>query len=899
MSAPEDAYGTQKRLAFAAQLIGAALPRRVLDFGCGIGLQLTLPLARAWPGVHFLGVDSDAASIAFANAQSPPPNLEYAPVAALPAGARYDLIIASEVIEHVDQPGALLRTLVERLEPNGRILLTVPNGYGPFELAAFTREMLETAGMLAFLRRIKRRVLGESRRAAQDTHAVSPHINFFSLPELRAAIAGAGLKVVVFRPRTLLCGFGFDLLVRGSRLTGWNAALADRLPAVLASDWMFVLERAAVTPDGWEYVPGAYARLRRAMAPLAPGERRAWIAHAAMRRVRLAWWRGRDAWLPTFARLRGGATLARGLFSPPPACDAEQMHGLAAQYLEHRFDLLGSGWTQVAHGKACRGLHGIRFPAGPVVQPNAAGDWLAGRINAANLSESRRLWRMVSPGYRPIDWQLDFKSGFRWSESVPAQRIRFGDVLGADVKVPWELGRLQHLPHLAQAYALERKEAYLREFRDQALDFIACNPPRFGVQWASSMDVAIRAANLLVARDLFLDAGAPFDAGFEAVLERSIREHAAFVAAMLDWHPRYRGNHYLCGVAGLVFAASYLRFAPDRRRALAKLQTEAQRQFLPDGGSFEASTGYHRLSGEALLQASLLAADELPSTHFDLLARIAGFAAETARPDGLSPQIGDQDSGRFLKLPVRCHALTVREAKARYANLEGYAELPEDAWYWDEELRDHSPLARVARSAPENVLMGELDDALISRLRALPVDNQCRYEFQFGAAQRSASAFPDFGLYVIRAGRSYVCIRCGPIGLNGRGAHAHNDALSIELVSEGMDVVCDPGSYLYTPLPAQRDRYRSVGAHFAPRMAGREPASLGPGLFRLGDEAQARCLYFDADGFLGMHRGYGAPVYRQLSFVDQTLVIEDFSEAGALAPFQPVPLSPKYGAVLR
>ena len=53
--------------------------------------------------------------------------------------------------------------------------------------------------------------------------------------------------------------------------------------------------------------------------------------------------------------------------------------------------------------------------------------------------------------YEPIDWQLDFKSGYRWSDWTWYRVIRCGNIRGADVKVPWELGRLQHLPQLALA----------------------------------------------------------------------------------------------------------------------------------------------------------------------------------------------------------------------------------------------------------------------------------------------------------------------------------------------------------------------------------------------------------------------------------------------------------------
>ena len=48
------------------------------------------------------------------------------------------------------------------------------------------------------------------------------------------------------------------------------------------------------------------------------------------------------------------------------------------------------------------------------------------------------------------------------------------------------------------------------------------------------------------------------------------------------------------------------------------------------------------------------------------------------------PQIGDNDSGRFLRFDSSYKAMTAAQAKARYANLADYEGLPEDAAYWDE-----------------------------------------------------------------------------------------------------------------------------------------------------------------------------------------------------------------------
>ena len=154
---------------------------------------------------------------------------------------------------------------------------------------------------------------------------------------------------------------------------------------------------------------------------------------------------------------------------------------LSKMYIDHKFDLLGSGWVKNSYDSAALGLEGYKYYMN-VAAPASAPE-----------------------GYEPIDWQKDFKSGFRWNEKKWYKDQRIADKLGSDIKVPWELTRLQHLPQLAIFAIMDSdlKEQNLIEFKNQILDFIKHNPPRMGVNWTCTMDVGIRVANMLVAYDMF------------------------------------------------------------------------------------------------------------------------------------------------------------------------------------------------------------------------------------------------------------------------------------------------------------------------------------------------------------------------------------------------------------
>ncbi|MDI6738906.1 MAG: alginate lyase family protein [Candidatus Edwardsbacteria bacterium] len=594
---------------------------------------------------------------------------------------------------------------------------------------------------------------------------------------------------------------------------------------------------------------------------------------------------------------------------------------LAGMYRSHRFDLLGSGWVSAGYDAQAVGVEGHRYTmAVGITGFDRDGRWLRDVLTPAHAVSGGRLWQMVDGHYQPIDWQRDFKSGFRWSTRTWFKDIDRTPAPGADIKIPWELARLQHLPQLA-LFALrlpELRPVLAQEFRDQVLDFIASNPVAMGVNWACTMDVAIRAANLLVAYDLFsqLDGNHETSAGFRDAFARSVHQHGRHITNNLEWSPYFTANHYLADIAGLLFVAAYLPPAMETDTWLAfaaqELQREIGKQFHDDGSNFEVSTSYHRFSGEmavyatALLLglpseriAALAALDPqhwrgrpalrdtgavpsrthpLPDWYTRRLQGMARYSYDLTKPSGEVPQVGDNDGGRFLRLSPDGLMLANAQARATYCNLRNHQ--ASDETYWDDSQVDHRPflaacsgLLDIQRLEPLGALF-PLEASLVRSLAhgqhlgwpapaveptaadagvaapTLPHQATMILRPDGPAGPPLAEglvlcAYPGSGVYILRSPRLHLTVSAGPNGQCGYGGHAHNDKLSFELQIDGRDFCRDPGTYLYSPLPEIRNRFRSVASHNTAVVNGIEqnrwPAGTA-GLFRLYSDCRIRVL---------------------------------------------------------
>jgi uncharacterized heparinase superfamily protein len=398
-----------------------------------------------------------------------------------------------------------------------------------------------------------------------------------------------------------------------------------------------------------------------------------------------------------------------------------------------------------------------------------------------------------------IDWHVDFKTGHVWNPKTFYRRIHPASCPGGyDIKVPWELSRCQHFIWLGQAYWITEDEKYAREFVAQVEDWIESNPWPWGVNWACTMDVAIRAVNWLWGYCFFKESPS-LGGDFLLAFFKSMLLHGRHIFRNLENWGDFTSNHYLADLVGLIYLGILCPEFKEAQRwrefGLQELEKEMFKQVYPDGVDFEASTSYHRLVTEMFLSPVILAqlnGHEFSQPFIERLERMLEFVMYVTKPDGTVPLIGDNDNGRLHRLKV--WDLQEREWEDfRYLLAIGAV------------LFERDDFAQAAGDQWEEAIWLFGKKALALE-RALDVRN-------LPLLWLESRAFPDAGLYFMRHEDTHVTVSAGPNGQNGNGGHAHNDKLSFELYVHGRTWIVDPGTRVYTSDYEARNHFRSTAYH--------------------------------------------------------------------------------------
>ncbi len=420
----------------------------------------------------------------------------------------------------------------------------------------------------------------------------------------------------------------------------------------------------------------------------------------------------------------------------------------------------------------------------------------------------------------PINWQFDAVSGQRIAPAH-GSRIRYleTDKVG-DSKVVWELNRHQWLLDLGQAWRFTGDARYAECFARLVRHWMNRNPPGFGVNWSSSLEVAMRMISWCWALFLFRGAAAFTPELFRRMLAW-IQVHARYVERNLSRY--FSPNTHLTGEAlGLFYAGTLLPELEGARRwkALGQeiLVEELDRQVLPGGVYFEQSTCYQFYTVEMCLHFIILAERNhvaIPASVSIHLGRMVEFLLQLRRPDGTMPQIGDADGGWLLPLLRR----EPGDFRGLFATAAVLLSNPRFAWAaWNIADGAHGSDAGVESCwlLGSQAFAGSSSPDPGPDLQPLPPPPE------------ALRCFREGGYVVMRSGwdkrAHHLIFDTGPLGCGVSGGHGHADLLSVQCSAWGENYLVDAGTFCYTADAAWRRFFRSSQAHSTVTVDGRGQA---------------------------------------------------------------------------
>lgn len=405
----------------------------------------------------------------------------------------------------------------------------------------------------------------------------------------------------------------------------------------------------------------------------------------------------------------------------------------------------------------------------------------------------------------PPHWFRNYVQGGEWPD-LPARSIdyRRSDLAGG-VRYCWELNRHGYFLRLALSWLLTHDLRFAERLLADWLDWIARNPPRFGINWTSMLECALRIHTWCWSLWLLGECDRLTAPVLEQILG-SLWQQTAEVSTNLSIGSS--ANNHLIGEAAGMWTFSCLfptaRYASRwMRQAQGILAREIPRQVTRDGVSVEQAVHYQVFVMEMALHAESLAQQVGASFGAEYASRMlaaAHFLQSIADSAGHVPHIGDSDDAEVLPFcPQECppEAAMVDAVRVLY--------------------QEASP----------------------TTLKAALLSAQPMREAQGSCPALPSHLFAEGGYAVLRdeRGERVAVMDCGALGWGSIAAHAHADALSLMLSVEGQPLLVDAGTYCYHDEPVWRDAFRSTRYHNTVCVDGQDQSEMR-GAFLWGVRAQ-------------------------------------------------------------
>jgi len=338
-----------------------------------------------------------------------------------------------------------------------------------------------------------------------------------------------------------------------------------------------------------------------------------------------------------------------------------------------------------------------------------------------------------------------------------------------DIKVPWELSRFQHLLILGQAYEKTHHGAYADTFTRHIDDWIQHNPFMLGPNWMCPMEVGLRALNWVIAFHYFKQESTIPECFWQRFTE-NLYDHFFYLENNWEVYDGRTSNHYLSDLVGYFYLCWFFQELPTIYNKRDWCFAEIVREC-------EKQIFFEGISYEGSTAYHRLV------TELFLHAFLLAQEQQLCIPQSFKE-----------KLSAMLHVID-----------------------W------------CTPHGGELITIGDHDSGCVTRAG---ITLSMRNVFQ-QKSTTGTTTFAEFGLSIIKTPTWHLSLRHHAYQAQQPSGHFHNDAGSITLALDGIPIIIDPGSYLYTPSRQWRNYFRSATVHNTLFVEGHEPTEFDERLFAL------------------------------------------------------------------
>jgi hypothetical protein len=346
-----------------------------------------------------------------------------------------------------------------------------------------------------------------------------------------------------------------------------------------------------------------------------------------------------------------------------------------------------------------------------------------------------------------------------------------------DIKFTWEPVRFGWAITLGKAYFLTRNKQYSEAFWKYFGEFTQNNPLNKGPNWQSGQEVALRLIALVISLNL-LKPSFRLDSKKVRPIFELIADHAERILPTLTYAKAQNNNHLISEAVGLytagVFLSRHPRSAKWKKTGCDLFDQAVQNQISSDGEYIQHSTNYHRMFLMLSLWMQYLLETEgkefESQTGKKLALASTWLVGQLDYLSGKVPNLGHNDGSNILPFTEANYSDYRPIVQASSRAFLAKAALP--AGNWDDLC--------LWLGLPNSPVLPESID-----LKKLWQENR------------------------IGTQTSWASMRA--VSYHSRPAHA--DQLHIEIWHQGINVACDPGTYLYNAAPPWDNKLSSTLVH--------------------------------------------------------------------------------------